>query len=276
MTSQLLSPDLLPGMHPGRRAILDPAPHRAHRRTGLATLTRVELRKLVDTRPGLWLHVTVALLSAGAMTAVLASPTQMHTGTHFLSMGAVVAALLLPVTGILAMTTEWSNGSVMTTFALTPRRTRIVVAKAAALLTTSLVSVGVLIALAWLTSWLTHTVGDGPADHWDVDAAHVATVALGVVLSMLMGVAFGAMFMSPAVSIVVYLVLPVAWSLLGATVESLADAATWLDTSQTFTPLLEGSIETAEQWRHVAVSSLAWVIAPLGIGLVRLARREIR
>ena len=276
MTTQLTSPDLLTGLHPGRRSVLDPAPSVSRPRTGLATLFRVELRKLIDTRPGFWLHVTVALLSAAAMSAVFASPEQMHTGAHFLSMGAVVAALLLPVTGILAMTTEWSNGSVMTTFAVTPRRHRIVVAKTGALLTTALASVGLLTAMAWLASWLASTVGDGPAEHWDVDATHVATMALGVVLSMLMGVAFGAMFMSPAVAIVVYLVLPIAWSLIGATVESLADAATWLDTSQTFSPLLEGTIDTAEQWQHVAVSSLAWVVLPLGIGLVRLSRREIR
>lgn len=246
----------------------------AVRRTGLTTLVRVELRKLVDTRAGFWLHILIVLASSAAMVAVLAGPEELHAGTHIYSMGAIVAALLLPISGILALTTEWSNGSVMTTFALVPHRHRIIVAKTIALVISAVVVTALLLGIAWL---LTAAIsGEAGGSAWDVDAEHVGTSLLGILGSMLMGVAFGAVFMSPAVAIVTYLVLPVVWTLMGATVEYLADAAQWLDTSATFTPLLDGTIETSRQWQQVGVSALVWIAAPLTIGLVRLARREIR
>src|SRR6188508_1493326 len=81
-------------------------------RTGIpmSRLTQVELRKLADTRSGLWLLIVIGLAAAGtAAILLLAAPAEEQTFAGLLSFGLVPAAVLLPVLGILSMTSEWSQ-----------------------------------------------------------------------------------------------------------------------------------------------------------------------
>ena len=96
-------------------------------------LFRVELRKTVDTRAGRWLvgiTVGAALLAEGIFLAVVATHSdQTAAYGDFVGAAAFVSSILLPVIGIMLVTSEWSQRTAMTTFSLEPRRTRIVVAK---------------------------------------------------------------------------------------------------------------------------------------------------
>jgi ABC-2 type transport system permease protein len=99
-------------------------------------------------------------------------------------------------------------------------------------------------------------------------------LALVLVLSVLMGIAFGMALLNSALAIVVYLVLPTLWTVLGATIPALADAAEWLDTTTTMANLF-GPEATAGMWARLAISVAVWVGLPLAIGLLRISRQEV-
>src|ERR1700761_9713919 len=99
-------------------------------RPSLARLTKVELRKMVDTRSGFWLLIAVAGLTfvAVLVTALFAHEDQ-RTFRHILSNGLQPAGILLPVVGILLVTSEWSQRTALVSFALVPGRSRLIAAK---------------------------------------------------------------------------------------------------------------------------------------------------
>jgi hypothetical protein len=53
------------------------------------------------------------------------------------------------------------------------------------------------------------------------------------------------------------------------------DAAGWIDTTQTTSPLTEG-VASGIEWARFWVSMGVWMILPLAIGLYRIAKGEIR
>src|SRR3712207_7919978 len=102
----------------------------AHRPAGsarpapLGRLVLIELRKAVDTRAARWLLAVAALvcLAVGVLQMTLeADLLQRSVNGAFLAQHGI-AFLLLPVVGILLVTTEWSRRTALTTYALVPRR----------------------------------------------------------------------------------------------------------------------------------------------------------
>ena len=85
---------------------------------------------MVDTRAGLWLQITMVALTAAVVIArrVFGEGGD-HTFAGVLDVGLQPAAVLLPITGILLVTSEWSQRTGMITFALVPVRSRVLVAK---------------------------------------------------------------------------------------------------------------------------------------------------
>ena len=139
----------------------------------LARLVQIELRKAVDTRAGRWLLVVIALVALG--TAILTAVTG-DVGDrnlpHVLGDAVQLASILLPVLGVLLVTSEWSQHTALTTFTLVPRRSRIIAAKLTA---------GLLLAAAATGRWLDpSTAWNHLADAGTVTAtmgAQVATAA---------------------------------------------------------------------------------------------------
>src|SRR5687767_9942655 len=90
-------------------------------------LVAVETRKLFDTRSGMTLAAILVALTVAAVAArgAVAGPSlEKLIGTAGIGFGT-----LLPVLGILSVTGEWSHRTVLTTFALEPRRVRVLAAK---------------------------------------------------------------------------------------------------------------------------------------------------
>ena len=175
------------------------------------------------------------------------------------------------------MTSEFSQRTLSTTFALVPRRHRVVLAKLAAGVLAALAAVVVCLATTTVGTLL--ATGDGATPGaWSTSAAAILGSAVFLVVNMLMGIAFGLMLHSTPLAIVLSLVLPVAWSVLGELVTRLRSAAEWLDIGTTTAVLVEppaaGDL-TAGQWARLAVSVAVWVGVPLVAGLVRTARREV-
>jgi hypothetical protein len=94
------------------------------------------------------------------------------------------------------------------------------------------------------------------------------------IMVLLMGTAFGALFLNSPLAIVLYFALPMVWTILGESVRVLRTAAGWLDINQTSVPLTDLSM-SGDQWARLGVSAAVWVLLPLVIGTVRVLRREV-
>ena len=234
----------------------------------LSRLTLVELRKMVDTRAGFWLQLIVAVLTLVAIVLVCAfAPTDELLFRDLFALAITPASVLLPIIGILLVSSEWSQRTALITFTLVPQRMRLMGAKVAAGVGLSLVAAVLAFAVAVVANL---AVGD----EWTMGPAVFGQIVLLVVVSILGGIAFGAAFLSSAPAIVLYFALPLAWSALGF-ISWLNDAAEWLDTARTTEPFTEG-VATATQWAQLGTSLALWLALPLAIGLWRVARGEIR
>src|SRR4051812_1770426 len=101
-----------------------------HTRPGLAGLVAVELRKMVNTRAGLGLQVaTVVITAVAVIVRLVVGDAADHTFAAVLDVGVRPAAVLLPIAGILLVTSEWSQRTGMITFTLVPVRSRVLGAK---------------------------------------------------------------------------------------------------------------------------------------------------
>jgi ABC-2 type transport system permease protein len=239
----------------------------------LPRLTLVELRKLVDTRAGSWLLATIGLLTAAIVTIDLIWGDRANlTLGNLLADAVLVPSLLLPVLGILLITSEWSQRTHLVTFTLVPNRGRVAVAKIAA---GALAGAGAIVACLVLAAVGT-LIGDltGDIAGWSLRWSYVGNATLVLALSVLMGIAFGMVLLNSALAIVVYFVLPTVWSVLGAMIPSLNRVAEWLDTAVTMPALFAPSVP-AEAWARLGVSVAVWVGLPLAIGLVRVIRQEV-
>ncbi|TQS43624.1 ABC transporter permease subunit [Cryptosporangium phraense] len=244
------------------------------RMPSLGRLTLVELRKMADTRAGRWLLASVGLITMGlVLVRLFAGPSDTRTADEFFAFALAGSGLLLPVLGILAVTSEWSQRTSLVTFTLVPRRARVVGAKVLAAAAIALASVGVAVVVAVLGNVAADLMGRGGG--WDLGVAEVAYGIVFQTINMLMGIAFGALLLASGLAIVLYFVIPTAWSVLGESVAALGDAARWLDLGRTTEPLLMGSVSGGE-WGRLASSVGLWVLLPLAAGLVRVLRHEVK
>jgi ABC-type transport system involved in multi-copper enzyme maturation permease subunit len=247
-------------------------------RTSLATLTRVELRKSYDTRAGAWL---LAVIGAVAVAMVVLQVAVLDAGDDsfaglFLSVQLPVG-VLLPVVGILMVTSEWSTRSVVPTFSLVPDRRRVVAAKlaAAVLLALAAVATGAAAAAAGHLA----AVAAGAPDSWALAPGDTALVALFQLVNVLVGVAFGLALLSSPLAIVLFFVLPTGFTVVTLLVDSLRDPARWLDLSAATEPLLGSAVTDApmdgQAWAHLGTALLLWLALPLVLGVVRVLRDDV-
>jgi ABC-type transport system involved in multi-copper enzyme maturation permease subunit len=242
---------------------------------GLARLTRVELRKMYDTRAGFWL-----LLSGLALTLLVAALT-VFTGSasekNFRSVldGSVQSInVLVPIVGILLVTSEWSQRTAQVTFTLVPRRGRVLVAKVLASVVLALLAFVVAFGVSALFTALggESTAPDGV---WSLDGAVLFQTIVFTIISMLGGVAFGAAILLSAPAIVASFVVPLAVSALTHIISGLDGLGEWIDPGRTYSALTNHSL-SGQEWAQVGTSVLLWVGLPLAVGLYRFLRGEVR
>lgn len=237
-------------------------------------LYRVERRKLVDTRAGRWLLGVMAGLALAAVVAFLvwgegADTTYMGlVGIATIPMG-----VLLPILGILTATTEWSQRTGLVTFALEPRRGRVVLAKLAAvtrLALHALVLTVVGVALTYLAGTL---VTDVPAE-WTYDTLVVGGIFLSLVIYLVQGLAFGFLFLNTPAAIVASMLLPTVFTISTSIVSAVDRVTPWLDLLLATAPLAAGTM-TGTDWAHLGTASAVWIGLPLALGTWRVLTKEI-
>jgi hypothetical protein len=238
------------------------------------TLTLVEWRKQLDTRAGRWLLITIGIVTAAVLVITGAVGDGNVAFGGFLLGAATPMAMLLPIVGILAATSEWSQRTALVTFTLEPRRTRVGLAKLVSAAASGVVFFAAALAVAALAHvWVVSFRGAEPA--WDVPLDVVLGGLLLVVLGMAQGVGFGLVLLNTPAAIVSYLFVPTLFSIVGSLIAAVRDAMPWIDLSTASEPILMGTA-VGQDWAQLATASLIWVVAPLAGGLVRLARSEIK
>ena len=254
-------------------------PRAAPARIPTTRLVAVELRKMFDTRSGFWMMASIvitAILATGAV--ILFAPDAELTFDNFAAAIGIPMTVVLPMVAILSVTSEWSQRSGLTTFALVPHRGRVFTAKALAVVLVGVVSMVVALGVGALGNVLGTTITGTPLV-WDISATHFLQIVLGNVLGMMLGFALGLLVRNSPGAMVGYLVyafvLPGLAALLAAYQQWFADAQPWVDFNFAQGQLYNG-IENAEQWANLAVTTGGWVLLPLLVGLRLVSRSEVK
>ncbi len=250
--------------------------------TPFSRLVRTELRKTWDTRAGFWLLVATGILTALVMgiqlTVALVEDLRM-VYNDFLTSTNFSIALLLPVIGILLLTSEWSQRTAMVTFSLEPRRARVIVAKLVVGILLGLAAVLIALVLATVCNLLFGMLSDHPTV-WDLSLRQTAYFVILQEIGMLTGFAFAALLLNSPAAIVLYMVysfvLPGLFEIGAALIGWFADLRPWIDFSGAQTPLFDDSGMSGDDWAHFAVSGLIWLVLPLAIGVWRVLRAEVK
>jgi len=249
-----------------------PSSRGASSRPGLGRLTLVELRKMSDTRAGFWLLASTALLTiAVAVIACIAMPDEDANLVNFFAISLVPASVLLPVVGILLVTSEWTQRTAMITFALVPHRGRVMGAKLLAGMALCIVAYQLCLIVALISTALVGADGD---QTWSLSLALIGQAVISISVPMITGIAFGAALLTSAPAIVFYFVLPTAFGIIGS-FKAFEGIAQWLDQSRTMDTLVEETL-SGKEWGQLLTSCLLWTALPLAIGLWRVARSDVR
>ena len=242
-------------------------------RVPMSRLIKVELRKMTDTRSGMWLMITMFGVAVIASTIFgLAGHDQDRTFYKFMQFAGAPQGFLLPVLGILLVTQEWSQRTGMVTFSLEPHRSRILSAKVVAALLVGLAAFAVAVAVAFAAT----TLFGGHDPYRDFGGIDIAKFAFLQVTGILQGLAFGLLLLNSAAAIVLYFVIPTVFSILFNVIPALKDSAPWIDFNTAQGPLGDPGSLTGTEWARLAVTGLIWVVLPFLAGLWRVLRAEVK
>jgi ABC-2 type transport system permease protein len=242
-----------------------------HARPRLSQLVAVEVRKTLNTRAGFWLQAaTVALVALAVSVRVVVADSDDHTFAAILDVAIRPAAILLPVAGVLLITSEWSQRTGMITFALVPERSRVLGAKLIASLILAMAMLVVCVAFAAAGALVASPPVEGT---WADAAALIGQSAVYPTTGMVTGVAFGMVLLASAPAMVTLFALPITWTAV-ASLSFFTDTAPWLDTRLALDPL-PTEVLSAGQWAHAGTALALWMLLPLMIGIWRITRREI-
>jgi ABC-2 type transport system permease protein len=247
----------------------------------MSRLVKVELRKLVDTRAGFWLLLSIGIVTALVVIIqqwVVAAQDMHITYSDIAGAMASPMGIFLPVLGIMSVTSEWGQRTGLVTFTLEPRRDRVVAAKLISGVIAAVASVALALVLGVLGN-LAYGALTGHNVVWDVSTLEICGILLAWVIGLLTGFAFGMLLMNTAAAIVLFFVysfvLPglLEWGY--QTVGWIHDLRPWVDFSDAQTPLYDATM-SGKDWAQFAISGAVWFVLPLGIGIWRLLRSEVK
>jgi ABC-type transport system involved in multi-copper enzyme maturation permease subunit len=242
-------------------------------RPSFTRLVGVELRKSYDTRAGFWLLTSIGGLTVLIMVIfLLAAHSDERTYVNFIAATGTPQGILLPVLGILLVTSEWGQRTNLTTFTLEPNRSRVIWAKVVAALVLGLLAVAVAIVLAAVA-----TAAFGSAGAWDgIGIGDVGKTILLSEIGIVGGLAFGLILLNSAAAIVLSYLLPIVFSIISNIWPWLHQYEDWLDLNTAQSPLQNLDDLGGKDWAHLATAGLIWVVLPFVAGLIRVSKAEVK
>jgi hypothetical protein len=267
MSTMVLNPEAPVALSENRSTAIDFGP-----KQGFLRLVRVELRKMVDTRSGRWLLIAILALSATALTWML---THLDPGrvafTNVLDTALVPVDVILPVVGIMAMTSEWTQRTALTTFTLSPRRIPVLFAKLVAAVALAMTVVSVVVGFAFAATALGGVIsGDGAT--YSHALRNITGSGITDMLNVVMAAGFGLVASLTAAGVLAYYVAPTAWALIAPGL--LHGNSRWLDIFATFDNL--SSFHLSGHVAQAATSFGFWIVLPVTVGLFIANRREVK
>ncbi|NPD04056.1 ABC transporter permease subunit [Nocardioides sp. zg-1308] len=255
------------------------APARTIRPIPMTRLAKVELRKMFDTRAGFWLMASVGIVAVLATAAVILwAPDSAIDQETFSSAIGFPLSVILPIIGLLSVTSEYSQRTGLTTYTLVPWRGRVITAKMLVTLAIGVASMFLALAVGAVGNLVGSAI-TGLDPVWNVSVGEFGQIVLANVLGMLIGFTLGVLMRSSAAAIVGYfiysLVLPAALGALAAFQEWFRDLQPWVDINFATTRLFEDTM-TAENWQQLGVTTLVWLWIPLALGLRAVLRAEVK
>lgn len=255
-------------------------------RVPFARLASVELRKMLDTRGGVWLLALTLLfcvLAVGVTLLVVALDSALGVPgiMDWMQILALPLSVLLPVFPILAVTSEWSQRTTLVTFSLEPNRLKVVFAK---LMSVVVLAAGTLV-FAAVVGVVATPVGaalGGGDVNFDVEWQILGGTLLAQLIYFLMAFALGtALLNTPGAISVFYvmgLMVPImVYSTLFVFFDWAENVIPWIDIQFASTPFVEPGMEVAGgDWARLLTATAIWVVAPLVFGVSRILRSEVK
>lgn len=252
-------------------------------RVSFGRLVSVELRKMWNTRAGFWLLLVTGLLVLLALVipllAVAFGDVKLSASAYSQIM-TIPVSVLVPVLAITSVTSEWSQRTGLVTFALEPHRMRVIAAKLSAVLILGLITMLLAVAMGALGTVLGAAIGGYDA-RWNLEAAALGWTLLSQLQYLLMGFAFGLVFLSTPAAIAIYYVVAMllpfmVYGVLYGFFEWAQDIIPWIDMGYAAGPLMGGMSADGSDVLRVLVTTVMWVALPLAIGLRRVAQAELK
>ncbi|MFC6153598.1 ABC transporter permease [Nocardioides yefusunii] len=253
-----------------RRGVIDVA---ATSKVPFLRLVSVEMRKMTDTRAGIWLLAILVAVVAVAVVAV--AVTSRPDGAPFFGYvlsTTVPLSILLPVLGILLITGEWTQRTTLSTFTLESSRMRVMTAKIVTALLYAVLGLALAAGAAALFALAFGADQAFESANWPL----LLNVAVLLTILMLQGVAFGTLILSSAGAIVAFFLVPVIFSIVLSFFSGLSEHVAWFDTQAAQASLMNDALPSATEWAQLGTTSLIWIVLPLVVGLVRIARMELK
>lgn len=247
----------------------------------LLRLVKVELRKAVDTLASFWLVAAIAILIImveGALLLVVLLQDGESTAGDYAFFASYITAVVLPVLAIMLVTSEWTQRTAMVTFAIEPRRSRVLLAKylTGIVLTVAAVVIAVVIGLFCA---LVCQVVQPELTTFDLGGRFLGGFLITQVLAMSLGFAMACLLLNTPAAIVVfvvYRVIPVSvFGILAVNFETFADVRPWIDFEYAQGPIYDLSVSGSE-WGHLLTAGALWLGLPLTLGVLRILRAEVK
>jgi ABC-2 type transport system permease protein len=251
-------------------------------RVPFTRLVRVELRKSYDTRAGFWLLVSIAsvmLLIVGIALVITLVQSEPVLLGDFVAIAAYISAFLLPILAIMLVTTEWSQRSALVTFSLEPRRQRVVLAKLVVSVLLTLMTLLVATVIGLVCTAICE-IAQPDLTSWDLGLDGLAGFIVTQELAMLGGFALATLVINTPAAIVLFamyrFVLPGVFAAANALISGFDSISPWLDFQAAQDDIYEWNLYGTEEWSHLIVSGLLWLALPLGLGMWRILRAEVK
>ena len=120
------------------------------------------------------------------------------------------------------------------------------------------------------------TLADSATIDLTLTPASLVNLAVLQVQGVLLGFAFGALFLNAPLGIVAFFLTPMVSTLVFSMTAWLREHAACLELSASTGPLMGQDWLTADQWARFATSTAIWLLIPLTIGLWRVAHKEVK
>jgi ABC-2 type transport system permease protein len=194
------------------------------------------------------------------------------------AVAAFVTSVLLPVLGIMLVTAEWGQRTAMVTFALEPRRSLVITAKALVGVILTLVTAAMAVAVG-LVVILLYAALQGESPVWEFGFSGLVAFVVTQIFAMFGGFALATLLLNTPAAIVLFFVyrwvLPGLIALGSAYMDWFKSLAPWIDFQSAQGELYDMPL-TGDQWAQLVVSGFIWLVVPVVFGVWRILRAEVK